>query len=98
MVRPLPPAKFTRRTLLATAVAATAGCAVRRTPLTTATSLPRVRVAESRVIRTIVGLRPFRPSGFVVRAEKLGEKVLVHNYGHGGGGVTLSWEIGRANV
>jgi glycine/D-amino acid oxidase-like deaminating enzyme len=51
----------------------------------------RVLVAPDRIIRTVVGLRPFRPSGFVVRAEKLGEKIVVHNYGHGGGGVTLSW-------
>lgn len=51
----------------------------------------RVDVAPERVIRTVVGLRPFRPSGFVVRAEALGDKLLVHNYGHGGGGVTLSW-------
>jgi len=50
-----------------------------------------VNVAADREIRTVVGLRPFRPSGFVVRAESLGEKLLVHNYGHGGGGVTLSW-------
>jgi D-amino-acid oxidase len=50
-----------------------------------------VNVAPERVIRTVVGLRPFRPSGFVVRAESLGDKLLVHNYGHGGGGVTLSW-------
>jgi glycine/D-amino acid oxidase-like deaminating enzyme len=50
-----------------------------------------VLVSEDRVIRTVVGLRPYRPSGFVVRAEKLGEKTLVHNYGHGGGGITLSW-------
>jgi glycine/D-amino acid oxidase-like deaminating enzyme len=53
--------------------------------------LAPVNVAADRVIRTVVGLRPFRPSGFVVRAESLGDKLLVHNYGHGGGGVTLSW-------
>src|SRR5205823_3357473 len=53
--------------------------------------LAPVRVAKDREIRTVVGLRPYRPSGFVVRAEKLGEKLVVHNYGHGGGGVTLSW-------
>src|SRR5207253_2525326 len=29
--------------------------------------------------------------GFVVRADPLGEKRLVHNYGHGGAGITLSW-------
>ena len=60
-----------------------------------ATSLQRrfapVNVARNRVIREVVGLRPYRPSGFVVRAERIGPKLLVHNYGHGGGGVTLSW-------
>ena len=50
-----------------------------------------VKVAANRVIRTIVGLRPFRDEGFVVDAERLGNKLLVHNYGHGGAGVTLSW-------
>ena len=38
-----------------------------------------------------VGLRPFRTSGFVVRSERLGEKTVVHNYGHDGAGITLSW-------
>ena len=53
--------------------------------------LPKVIVSRDRILRTIVGLRPYRPSGFVVRAEKLGEQTVVHNYGHGGAGVTLSW-------
>lgn len=51
----------------------------------------RVHVSEDRIVRTVVGLRPFRASGFVVRVEKLGDKTVVHNYGHGGGGITLSW-------
>ena len=51
----------------------------------------RVKVSDDRVIRTVVGLRPYRPSGFVVRTEKIGERTVVHNYGHGGGGITLSW-------
>ena len=50
-----------------------------------------VKVERSRLIRTVVGLRPFRREGFVVEAGRLGEKFLVHNYGHGGAGVTLSW-------
>ncbi|HKN83499.1 MAG TPA: FAD-dependent oxidoreductase [Pyrinomonadaceae bacterium] len=50
-----------------------------------------VKVARDRVIREVVGLRPYRPTGFVVDAERFGHKLLVHNYGHGGGGVTLSW-------
>jgi D-amino-acid oxidase len=50
-----------------------------------------VKVARNRVIREVVGLRPYRPSGFVVDAQRFSNKLLVHNYGHGGGGVTLSW-------
>ena len=57
--------------------------------------LPRVNVAPDRLIRTLVGLRPYRPSGFVVRADALGDKRLVHNYGHGGSGITLSWGTSR---
>ncbi len=53
--------------------------------------LARVNVAADREIRTVVGLRPFRASGFRVEVERLDDKLLVHNYGHGGGGITLSW-------
>lgn len=53
--------------------------------------LARVLVSRDRVIRTVTGLRPYRPSGFVVRAEPRDGKLLIHNYGHGGAGVTLSW-------
>jgi len=54
-------------------------------------NLAPVLVSPDREIRTVVGLRPYRPSGFVVKAEKLGEKLVIHNYGHGGAGITLSW-------
>ncbi len=53
--------------------------------------LRRVNVAADRVIRTVVGLRPYRDAGFVLRADRLDDKLLIHNYGHGGGGITLSW-------
>jgi glycine/D-amino acid oxidase-like deaminating enzyme len=49
------------------------------------------RISEDRVIRAIVGSRPYRPSGFVVKAEKYDDKTVIHNYGHGGGGITMSW-------
>lgn len=52
-----------------------------------------VKVSRSRLIRTVVGLRPYRSEGFVIRAERLGDKLLVHNYGHGGAGMTLSWGV-----
>ena len=53
--------------------------------------LNRVLVSPDRVIRTVVGLRPYRPSGFILKSERLNDKTVIHNYGHGGGGVSLSW-------
>lgn len=50
-----------------------------------------VKVSRDRLIREVVGLRPFRPQGYVVEAQRVGEKLLIHNYGHGGSGITLSW-------
>lgn len=50
-----------------------------------------VKAREDRIIRTVVGLRPYRPAGFVVRTDVIDGKPIVHNYGHGGGGITLSW-------
>ena len=49
------------------------------------------RIAHDRVVRVIVGHRPFRPSGFVVRRDEFDDKKVIHNYGHGGGGISLSW-------
>ena len=43
-------------------------------------------LAKARVLRHKVGLRPVRPG---VRVERVGD--VVHCYGHGGAGVTLSW-------
>ena len=56
--------------------------------------LAPVQVSWDRVIRTTVGLRPYRPSGFVLRGERLDGKTLIHNYGHGGSGMSLSWGTG----
>jgi D-amino-acid oxidase len=82
-----------RRTFAAGSAALLSGCATvgARPRLATCTPLVPVQVDASRVIRTMAGLRPYRRSGFVVRAEPLGEKRLVHNYGHGGSGITMSW-------
>ena len=83
-----------RRTFTAGSVALLSGCATvgaRPSSVADCSPLVPVKVDASRVIRTMAGLRPYRRQGFVVRAEALGEKRLVHNYGHGGGGITLSW-------
>ncbi len=76
------------------------GCAARRVagaadPATRAPlQLTPVRASWDRVIRTTIGLRPHRPSGFVLKADKLGAKTLIHNFGHGGAGMSLSWGTG----
>jgi D-amino-acid oxidase len=85
-----------RRLATAAVGLAVPGCAgsgrdARRFRPQAARPLAPVRVARDRVLRAVAGLRPFRPSGFVIRAERAGDKLLIHNYGHGGGGITLSW-------
>jgi len=83
---------ITRRTVLGSLGALGLGLLPRaRAQSQARLKLAPVRVARERVLRTIVGLRPFRPSGYVVRSEPLGAKTIVHHYGHGGCGVTLSW-------
>jgi D-amino-acid oxidase len=67
-----------------------AGGAVRREPV----RLAPVRASFDRIIRTTVGLRPHRDAGFVLRAEKLDAKTLIHNYGHAGAGMSLAWGCG----
>lgn len=47
-------------------------------------------LAKARVVGHRVGLRPTRPE-VRLEAEHDGEGTLVHCYGHGGAGVTLSW-------
>lgn len=53
---------------------------------------PRLNDAE--LIEVITGLRPDRPS-VRVETEALGRARCIHNYGHGGNGVTLSWGCAR---
>jgi glycine/D-amino acid oxidase-like deaminating enzyme len=59
-----------------------------------AVHLAPVHASWDRVLRTTVGLRPHRKSGFVLRAEKLDDKLLIHNYGHAGAGMSIAWGCG----
>jgi glycine/D-amino acid oxidase-like deaminating enzyme len=50
-----------------------------------------IRAHTDRIFRITVCLRPFRAAGPRLEVERLGDKVIVHNYGHGGSGWSLSW-------
>ncbi len=57
---------------------------------------PRLR--NARVLAHRVGLRPARPQvrlAAVAAGPGAGGPLLVHNYGHGGAGITLSWGCAR---
>lgn len=84
-----------RRAFLAAGGAALlAGCA--RTIGPPAFAPPAVRLVPldfdaKRLMKITVCLRPFRPSGPRLEAERFGDRTVVHNYGHGGAGWSLSW-------
>jgi D-amino-acid oxidase len=92
-----------RRTFLTTGSLAAVGfgitaCGPKAAPNVTPhhapVALPPVKASWDRVIRTTVGLRPHRDAGFVLKADKLDDKLLIHNYGHGGAGMSLAWGTG----
>ena len=48
------------------------------------------------VLAERVGLRPFRRSGVRLERDRLADgRTVIHNYGHGGAGFTLSWGCAR---
>ncbi|CAN5258698.1 FAD-dependent oxidoreductase [soil metagenome] len=70
---------------------------------TTATPVPSPRtgfaprliapilMSPERIIRITVCTRPFRAAGPRLDVEKVADTMVVHNYGHGGSGWSLSW-------
>jgi len=56
--------------------------------------LAPIRAEFDGLCRITVCTRPFRAQGPRIEAERLGDKLVVHNYGHGGSGWSLSWGSG----
>lgn len=57
------------------------------------------RLKDAQILSQWVGLRPFRLGGVRVEHEHYKEKLhVIHNYGHGGCGVTLSWGCAKQVV
>ena len=70
------------------------GCATsfgRGAPKAPPLQLVPVRASTDRITRITVCTRPFRAQGPRLDAEQIGSKLVVHNYGHGGSGWSLSW-------
>nr|WP_070961201.1 FAD-dependent oxidoreductase [Hyphomonas sp. Mor2] len=87
----------TRRAFLTTSTAfAAAACTTVDQPVIAppiAPTLPGapLDLSPTRLMRMTVCLRPFRPAGPRIEAEAFGDKTVIHNYGHGGSGWSLSW-------
>lgn len=58
------------------------------------TLIAPIRADMDRISRVTVCLRPFRKAGPRMDVETVGDKRVVHNYGHGGSGWSLSWGAG----
>lgn len=58
--------------------------------------LAPIRAHVDRLFDITVCIRPFRRKGPRLDVEQMGDTVIVHNYGHGGSGWSLSW--GSANI
>ncbi len=55
-----------------------------------------LNIDKPKVLAERVGLRPFRKSGVRVERDRLRDgRTVIHNYGHGGAGFTLSWGCAR---
>ena len=53
--------------------------------------IARIRASAERLTAITVCTRPFRGTGPRIEAERVGDKLVLHNYGHGGSGWSLSW-------
>jgi len=60
-------------------------------PGTAAFQVPLIRARPDRITAITVCTRPFRAQGPRLDVERMGSKTVVHNYGHGGSGWSLSW-------
>jgi glycine/D-amino acid oxidase-like deaminating enzyme len=60
-------------------------------PPSPASNLTPIRARTDRIFDIAVCTRPFRAAGPRLDTERLGDTLVVHNYGHGGSGWSLSW-------
>lgn len=97
MAASIPRRDFLTRAGAAAVVGAFGGCAIdtRRPSRPSQFALPPLRIASDRISAITVCTRPFRAQGPRLEVEHRGDKILIHHYGHGGSGWSLSWGYGH---
>jgi glycine/D-amino acid oxidase-like deaminating enzyme len=61
-------------------------------------SIAPMRISSNLLIDVKCCIRPFRALGPRLDAEQIGDTLVIHNYGHGGSGWSLSWGSGEIAV
>jgi len=110
MIIPMQRRTFLKEAAATASLLALPGCAAREPaaaarstapPLPFYDALPPlipIRAHADRLFRITVCLRPFRAAGPRLDTERVGDKLVVHNYGHGGSGWSLSWGSSKIAV
>ncbi|CAN5289766.1 FAD-dependent oxidoreductase [soil metagenome] len=75
----------------ATATGQSISSAIQTSGLDDRIRLAPIRASTDRIFDITVCLRPFRAAGPRLDTEQVGDTLVVHNYGHGGSGWSLSW-------
>lgn len=92
--------KLLRSTVALGGLAGLSSCAtaVQQSGLLYNPPLQPIRASADRIFDITVCLRPFRAAGPRLDTEEIGSTLIVHNYGHGGSGWSLSWGSGTMAV
>ena len=94
------PIQLKRRLFITGMGTSLAGCAggnwARQSNPLSASFLPEnkfvpMKIGLENLVRITVCTRPFRDKGPRLEAEQIAQKPVIHNYGHGGAGWSLSW-------
>jgi hypothetical protein len=96
MASSIPRRDFLTRAGAAGIVGALSGCGLypRGPSSPSQLALPPLRIAPDRISAITVCTRPFREQGPRLEAERRSEKTVIHHYGYGGSGWSLSWGYG----
>lgn len=62
------------------------------------TPFSQIQISKELIKTAQAGIRPYRTTGIRIEAEIYNDKIIVHNYGHGGSGYTYSWGTAKQAI